>query len=296
MKAQQIPADSSAQVVITLQQTPPSEKETITIDKLYAGMYGVTTLDDNAFTSWKANTFTSVRIGGQGTRHLTDKLWIQNTLAYDKSGGEEATISAFDIWFTPTKNTTVNVGKIPHAVTHMIAPPVVAGGHFLFTAEAQVAGWGLGAKLTQKVGNTTLIWSVARRPWYVEPSLYVANKSDKLGSLTGAVAFNSDTRELEGGLSWVKEFTDKSNIFSMVWLDPEAFSYSAMRTSKAGAGLLNDVGFFIDGQYDHVDHQISKNLIGVLKNNPGKTNLKIALGYETVEDAVKAILFVNLNK
>ncbi len=62
MKAQQVQTDSSAQVVTALEQTPPTEKETITIDKLYAGMYGVGTFDDQTLETGKIETFNSLRV------------------------------------------------------------------------------------------------------------------------------------------------------------------------------------------------------------------------------------------
>lgn len=257
MKAQQVQTDSSAQVVTVLEQNPPTEKETITIDKLYAGMYGVGTFDDQTLETGKIETFNSIRIGGKGTRHISDKFKMRTTLAYDKTGGEDATISTFDLVYAPTKSTTVDIGKIPQSATHMIGAPVTPGGHFLFTAENQVPLTALAAKVTQKIGNTELSGSVGRKVGYDEATLFVSNNSKKLGSLSGAVALNLETNEVEGGLSWITDFTDKSNVFCMVWLDPQALSYSAMRTSKAGPRPLDNVGIFLDGQYNLDDKEVT---------------------------------------
>ncbi|MBP7847764.1 hypothetical protein KA013_00890 [Patescibacteria group bacterium] len=192
-------------------------------------------------------------------------------MAYDRTGGKDATISTFDLEYAPTKSTTVDVGKIPQSATHMIGAPVTPGGHFLFTAENQVPLTSLGAKVTQQIGNTTLSGSVGRKIGYDETSLFVSNNSKKLGSLSGAVALNLETNELEGGVSWITKFTDKSNVFSMVWLDPQALSCSAMRTSKAGPRPLDNVGIFLDGQYNLDEKEVTHTQVGLLKNLPGKT-------------------------
>lgn len=61
MKAQQVQADSAVQTLTVLKQTPEEKKETVTFDKLYAGMFGVMNVDSAAFANGKPTTYTSLR-------------------------------------------------------------------------------------------------------------------------------------------------------------------------------------------------------------------------------------------
>lgn len=283
-------ADMEAQTAQDSTLVTSKDKHTLQVDKLYAGLYGIGTIDSAALQSGKVGTFANIRVGWLASRRM-DKLTAKAWLAYDKTVGQQDQIfSLFGLSYQPCKATTFDVGKIPSAATHMVAPPVTAWWHFLFTAETKVPGAGLAVKATQKLGDVTVIWSATQTSDGVKPSAYVSVDNEIVWSLSAASMYTPDGKEFAWWISWNKTFHNRSSIFAILWADPRSFAYSAMFTTK------NDIGIFVDGSYDFQQGIIPATQVGILKAVDWFVNAKLGAGYDPINHRLQWVLFLNMSK
>lgn len=283
LKAQNANLTASDSTVTALQQ--PTDPLRLT--NLYAGSYAVGTIDEQTLKNGKMPVFGSIRIGGAAKLDITTKLNATGVVAYDHtSGGDGKILHNLTGNYTPVEGTTLSVGKVPTAGTHMISPPLTPDGHFLFTAENQAPLPGVGAKVSQQIGKNQLAASSVLRTDGVESSIYFNR-----GPVSGALVLDPTTNKLNGGISWIGDLANGSNIFSMIRVKPESFSGSGMYT------FPNKLSVFVDGQYDRIADECTHFQVGALQSfNKDNMGIKLGAAIDPVNKNVQTILFINLSK
>lgn len=257
-KAQDFKMNTDSTTVTILQQDEPSEND-LRITHMYAWAYCIGTADDQTLKDGSMSTFWNIRAWGAGQRDVTDNLSAKSVVAYDLSSDwsdeQGKFIHTWWMQYMPTAWTTISVGKTPTAGTLMIANPVTAWGHLLFTAESQVPFPWVGTRVDQKIweGSVSAWWIV--RPWGVEWSVF-----GSYWPFSWALVLDPVTGKLNWWISYITDLTSGANIFSMVWLHPDALSYSAMFTTS------NKVGIFADGQRNLEDKDLYNVQVGALKS------------------------------
>jgi len=98
--------------------------------------------------------------------------------------------------------------------------------------------------------------------------VFVSNDHEKRGSLYGAVAYNTTTEQFEGGAGWSTDFSNRSNIYSVVWVDAETLSAGTQWTSKQGPKAFDKVGIFFDTEYSLGNNKLNHFQTGIIKDFP----------------------------
>ncbi len=292
MKAQQVQTDSTKQLTENFQTTPETSND-LTVDHLYAGMYGIVSVDEEGLKNWKPVNSGDLRVGWSAHRNMWEKVNVNGMMAYDQPvGAEWSMFSLYGVTYEPIHWSKISVGKVPTAATLMVGSPVTPGGHFLFTAEAQAPGGALWARVDQNIGDGSISASAVRRNGDDELSAYITKWPFSIAAIR-----HSQDESYEVGASWIGDLKDNSKVFALVWLNSQAISYSAMWTSKPGRKTFDDVGLFVDWQYDRDQSKVATTQIGAIKNlSAAPIGAKLWVGYDIVKKNVQAIIFINLNK
>ena len=296
LKAQEVTSSAADSTVTTLEQSSPDSVTTeinpLRITSWYVWTYAVGTANKQTLSEWSMSTFGSIRVWWAGEWEMTEKVSANAVVAYDQTSGKSGGfLHSFWTTYYPTEGTDAAIGKIPTAGTFMIGSPVTPGGHFLFTAEWKAPLSWVGARVDKTLWSTELsVWGVVREKG-IEPSIYVSR-----WALSGTAVLDPATHKVNGWVSCVADLANGANVFSMVWLDPTSISYSAMYTTKEWPKAFDQVGAFIDGQYDTQKNKFTHTQVGVLKNLNGICWAKIWLGVDLVKKEVQTILFINLSQ